>query len=138
MEMLGCGVVNQHVLNYAGQEDKIGWAFGIGLERLAMLIYGIPDIRLFWSEDVRFLGQFSEDKVERFVPFSMYPACYKDVAFWIPSGGGVSAAGGGGSVGSQFHENDFMEIVRGVGGDLVEDVKLVRIRLSLVKRESSH
>ncbi len=39
--------------------NKIGWAFGIGLERLAMKLFGIPDIRLFWSEDEGFLCQFS-------------------------------------------------------------------------------
>ena len=42
----------------AGIEDKIGWAFGLGLERLAMILFQINDIRLFWSEDERFLSQF--------------------------------------------------------------------------------
>lgn len=42
----------------AGAREKIGWAFGLGLERLAMILYDIPDIRLFWSEDERFLKQF--------------------------------------------------------------------------------
>lgn len=42
----------------AGVEDKIGWAFGLGLERWAMKLYNIPDIRLFWSTDSGFLSQF--------------------------------------------------------------------------------
>lgn len=42
----------------AGAGQKVGWAFGIGLERLAMKLYSIPDIRLFWSKDTGFLSQF--------------------------------------------------------------------------------
>uniref|UniRef100_A0A493TB51 phenylalanine--tRNA ligase n=1 Tax=Anas platyrhynchos platyrhynchos TaxID=8840 RepID=A0A493TB51_ANAPP len=58
LEVLGCGVMEQQLVNSAGAQDKIGWAFGLGLERLAMILYDIPDIRLFWSEDERFLKQF--------------------------------------------------------------------------------
>ena len=125
LELLGCGIVKQYLPISAGVPDKIGWAFGIGLERVAMLLYGIPDIRLFWSQDARFLSQFSSDKpVQRFVPFSKYPACYKDVAFWLRSSSS-SAGGGLRSNAQDFHENDIMEIVRDVAGDSVEDVKLV-------------
>ena len=42
----------------AGVGHKVGWAFGLGLERLAMRLFSIPDIRLFWSEDADFLRQF--------------------------------------------------------------------------------
>ena len=125
LELLGCGISKQELLNNAGVPDKLGWAFGIGLERVAMLLFSIPDIRLFWSKDQRFLSQFSAEKgMSRFVPFSRYPACYKDVAFWLRSSSS-SAGGGGRSNAQDFHENDVMEIVRDVGGDLVEDVKLV-------------
>ena len=120
LEVLGCGVIKQDLLVNSSVPDRIGWAFGLGLERIAMLLFNIPDIRLFWSRDERFLSQFRAGEVTRFEPFSKHPACYKDVAFWVP-GSGRSAAGGAGPV----HENDIMEIVRGVGGDLVEDVQLI-------------
>ena len=45
----------------AGATGKIGWAFGLGLDRLAMKMYSIPDIRLFWSNDSGFLNQFKVD-----------------------------------------------------------------------------
>jgi phenylalanyl-tRNA synthetase alpha chain len=62
LEMLGCGVMNQTLLDSAGASSKVGWAFGLGLERLAMIMYGIPDIRLFWSRDSGFLSQFDGKK----------------------------------------------------------------------------
>ena len=125
LEVLGCGVVKQDIMQKADVPSQLGWAFGIGLERMAMLLFEIPDIRLFWSKDERFLSQFrglSEnlENLKRFVPFSKYPACYKDVAFWLRSSS--SAAGGGKGGGQDFHENDVMEIVRDIGGDVVEDV----------------
>lgn len=93
LEVLGSGIVSQPILENASVPHRIGWAFGIGLERIAMLLYSIPDIRLFWSKDTRFLSQFSEQKpIRRFVPFSKYPACFKDVSFWLRSSS--SAAGG--------------------------------------------
>ncbi len=129
LEVLGCGVINQKIFNNSGVPDQLGWAFGIGLERIAMLLFEIPDIRLFWSKDERFLGQFhgvSDDlsKMKRFVSFSRHPECYKDVSFWLRSTS--NAAGGGTSINTQeFHDNDVMEIVRDVAGDNVEDVKMI-------------
>lgn len=66
------------------QGHKHGWAFGLGLERLAMVLFDIPDIRLFWSEDDRFSSQFQDGKITKFVPYSKFPMCYKDVSFWLP------------------------------------------------------
>ncbi|KAF2114693.1 hypothetical protein BDV96DRAFT_613281 [Lophiotrema nucula] len=128
LEVLGCGIVKQSILDNAGVPNKLGWAFGIGLDRIAMLLYWIPDIRLFWSTDPRFLSQFSSTApIQRFVPFSKYPACFKDVSFWLRSS--TSAAGGlsrnATTTSHDFHENDVMEIARDVCGDLVEDVRLV-------------
>ncbi|KAJ5540984.1 hypothetical protein N7494_006060 [Penicillium frequentans] len=124
LEILGCGVIKQDLLINSDVPNRIGWAFGLGIERIAMLLFNIPDIRLFWSRDERFLSQFKAGTITRFEPFSKHPACYKDVAFWLPPAaitGGSSAAGGG----VPFHENDVMEIVRGIGGDLVEDVTCI-------------
>jgi phenylalanyl-tRNA synthetase alpha chain len=127
LEVLGCGVVQQQICKDADVGDRVGWAFGLGLERIAMLLFEIPDIRLFWSSDPRFLDQFKGisqdlDAMRRFVPFSKYPACPKDVAFWLPSS---SSAAGGGLGKESFHENDVMEIVRDIAGDVVEDVRVV-------------
>lgn len=128
LEVLGSGVTQQSMYINAGQPQQLGWAFGIGLERIAMLLFNIPDIRLFWSKDERFLDQFTGvsdklDLLKRFVPFSKHPECYKDVSFWLRS---TSAAGGNTKANvHDFHENDVMEIVRNVAGNIVEDVRLV-------------
>ena len=60
MEILGCGMVDPEVFNSVNYDPKIwrGYAFGMGVERIAMLKYGIEDIRLFYGGDVRFLRQF--------------------------------------------------------------------------------
>ena len=116
LEVLGSGVMRQPILDSSGAQDKIGWAFGLGLDRLTMLLFQIPDIRLFWSADSRFLDQFCTVTLDPrtniiFRPFSKYPLCYKDIAFWLPKNG-------------EYVENDFFELVRSVGGDLVEKVEL--------------
>ena len=56
----------------AGVPDKIGWAFGLGLERLAMRLYQIPDIRLYWSSDSGFLSQFETAKADSKITFQVY------------------------------------------------------------------
>ncbi|XP_058878552.1 phenylalanine--tRNA ligase, mitochondrial isoform X5 [Acipenser ruthenus] len=96
-----------------GAHEKIGWAFGLGLERLAMILYNIPDIRLFWSKDERFLKQFRVSHIDQevtFQPLSKYPPLINDISFWLPSQG--------------YSENDFYDLVRSIGGDLVEKVSL--------------
>src|SRR5262245_3893399 len=61
LEILGSGMVHPQVLRTVGYdpEEWTGWAFGMGVERVAMLRYGIEDIRLFYENDLRFLEQFS-------------------------------------------------------------------------------
>ena len=60
LEILGCGMVHPNVLRLNGYDpDKVsGFAFGMGVERIAMLLYGINDLRLFYEDDMRFLKQF--------------------------------------------------------------------------------
>ncbi len=60
LEILGCGMVHPNVLSSAGvdPEEFTGYAFGIGIERLAMLRYGVNDLRPFFDNDLRFLQQF--------------------------------------------------------------------------------
>ena len=60
LEILGCGMVHPNVLESAGvdSEKYTGYAFGIGIERLAMLRYGVSDLRTFFENDLRFLRQF--------------------------------------------------------------------------------
>ncbi len=61
LEILGSGMVHPQVLRNVGYdpEDVTGWAFGMGTERIAMLKYGVDDIRLFFEDDVRLLRQFA-------------------------------------------------------------------------------
>ncbi|THF99486.1 hypothetical protein TEA_016358 [Camellia sinensis var. sinensis] len=133
LEVLGCGVTEQEILKRSGKTNNVAWAFGLGLERLAMVLFDIPDIRLFWSSDERFTSQFSKGQLGvKFKPFSkitcylvfaplllsstenksyclsQFPPCYKDMSFWIND---------------YFTENNLCEIVRGVAGDLVEEVR---------------
>lgn len=114
LEVLGCGLLHRGVLDRAGVgSDVDGWAFGLGLERLAMVLFDIPDIRLFWSADERFLMQFARgDLTARFKPFSALPSVEKHVSFWIDDG-------------DAFHENDFHQLVRVTCGDLVESVRVI-------------
>ncbi|XP_065312763.1 probable phenylalanine--tRNA ligase, mitochondrial [Gordionus sp. m RMFG-2023] len=105
MEILGCGIMEQKILNQAGAHNKVGWAFGLGLERLAMLLYGIPDIRLFWSQDSGFLSQFKTDDCEKTIkmkPISKFPQCINDVSFWLPPNQEL------------FDTNDFLEMIRNI------------------------
>lgn len=60
LEILGCGMVDPNVFRHVGYDDSAvsGYAFGMGIERIAMLRYGIDDIRILYENDVRFLRQF--------------------------------------------------------------------------------
>ncbi|XP_057306195.1 phenylalanine--tRNA ligase, mitochondrial-like [Hydractinia symbiolongicarpus] len=122
MEMLGCGILEHGIMQNAGAGDRIGWAFGLGLERFAMKLFHIPDIRLFWSTDPRFLSQFEGKENAVFKPFSKYPPSYKDISFWLNE---------------DFAANDLFEIVRSVAGDVVEEMTLVDQFIHPKTRKSS-
>jgi len=123
MEVLGCGVIHSGVLDNVGKSDRHGWAFGLGLERLAMVLFTIPDIRLFWTQDERFTKQFKAGEITTFQPYSKYPECKKDIAFWIPD---------------DFEPNDFFEIGREVCGELVESMELIDEFTNPKKGKTSH
>lgn len=115
LEVLGCGVVHKDIVKAVGRGDQLGWAFGLGLERLAMILFSIPDIRLFWTTDRRFHDQFKSGEIVTFQPYSKYPPCLKDISFWTSVEG----------VEPTFHLNDLNEVIRNVAGDLVERVELI-------------
>ena len=60
LEIAGCGMVDPEVFKHCGYdpEEYTGYAFGLGLERTLMIKFGIPDIRMFYENDIRFLKQF--------------------------------------------------------------------------------
>ena len=63
LEILGCGMVDPNVLEANGIDPQkySGFAFGMGIERIAMLKYGVGDLRLYFENDVRFLRQFDTE-----------------------------------------------------------------------------
>lgn len=111
LEVLGSGLVHPKVLEHLGLDPRAvnGWAFGFGLDRLAMIKMQIPDIRILWSKDPRITGQFRDlDSVYR--PVSRYPSSTRDISF---------------VVGKEVSLNHYFEIVRELGGDLIEEVRLL-------------
>lgn len=110
LEVLGAGVVKGAVLKNLGVDPEVynGWAFGFGLERLAMISMELPDIRLLWSEDERVKKQLVLGN--KFKEVSKFPAIIRDVSFVIDN---------------SFTPNDYYDVVRYLGGDLVEEVKLL-------------
>ncbi len=110
IEVLGSGVVKGSVLKKLGVDPEIynGWAFGFGLERLAILSMELPDIRLLWSEDPRVLKQLHLG--QKFVEVSKYPPITRDISF---------------IVNNDFIPNNYFDLIRDIGGDLIEEVELL-------------
>ncbi|KAL6268628.1 hypothetical protein P5V15_001762 [Pogonomyrmex californicus] len=128
LEILGCGIMRQEILHRAGAVDQIGWAFGLGLERLAMRLYNIPDIRLFWSNDIGFLNQFKVDNPNahiQYKPVSIYPPCTNDISFWLPGE-------------ESYSSYDFYDIVREIGGDIIEQILLKDKFIHPKTKKTSH
>lgn len=111
LEILGAGTVHPDIMTDLGLPNQKAWAFGLGLERLAMVMFDIPDIRLFWSQDHRFLNQFKPGQITKFKPFSKHEACYKDVSMFISD---------------KFNYNDLCTIARDEDKDnLIESITLI-------------
>ena len=109
-EVLGSGVVHSTVLENFGVNSKEwnGWAFGFGLERLAILSMDLLDIRLLWSDDERVKKQLLLGN--KFKEVSKFPPITRDISF---------------VVGADFVPNNYFDIIRDAGGDLVEEVSLL-------------
>jgi len=110
IEVLGAGVVSKKVLKNLGvnPEEYNGWAFGFGLERLAIISMDLPDIRLLWSQDERVKKQLKLGNKYREV--SKFPPITRDISFIVCK---------------DFIPNDYFDLVRDFGGDLVEEVRLL-------------
>src|SRR3989344_9470353 len=110
VEVVGCGVVKASVLEKQGVDSKnyTGWAFGFGLERLAIASMDLPDIRLLWSGDPRVKKQL--ELGTKFVEVSKFPPVIRDISFIVKK---------------DFVPNDYFDLIREIGKDLVEEVTLL-------------
>lgn len=111
VEVLGSGVVKGKVLDNHGVDSSKwnGWAFGFGLERLAIISMELPDIRLLWSEDERVKKQLKLGS--KYKEVSKYPSISRDISF---------------VVNNSFVPNNYFDLIREtVGEDIVEEVKLI-------------
>lgn len=110
VEVLGSGVVKGSVLEKLGVDSSnyTGWAFGFGLERLAIVSMDLPDIRLLWSQDPRVSKQLQLG--QKFVEVSKFPPVIRDISFIVKK---------------DFVPNNYFDLIRDIGGDLVEQVELL-------------
>lgn len=108
VEMLGCGMARKTVLKNFGLEGYHGWAFGFGIERLAMSSMELPDIRLLWSGDERVRKQLKLN--HKYVDVSKYPPIVRDISFVVSKDVAV---------------NDYFDLIRDIAGNLVEEMKKI-------------
>jgi phenylalanyl-tRNA synthetase alpha chain len=108
VELMGGGMPKPSVLEKLGLTGYNGWAFGFGLERLAILGMQLPDIRLLWSDDERVKKQLRLGNV--FVQVSKYPPVVRDISFVVSN---------------DFVPNNYFDLVREVLGDMAEQVEQV-------------
>jgi phenylalanyl-tRNA synthetase alpha chain len=111
MEIVGSGLVHPQVLRNLNIDPEVynGWAFGFGVERLAMIKMEITDIRILWSDDLRITSQF-KDINSKYKEVSKYPETSRDISFIINK---------------DINLNNYYEIVRDFADNLIEEVKLV-------------
>jgi phenylalanyl-tRNA synthetase alpha chain len=110
IEVLGCGIMTDSIIKNLGLDPNkwSNWAFGFGLERLAIISMDLPDIRLLWSQDERVLKQLKLGN--KFIPVSKYPPIVRDISFIVPN---------------TFIPNDYFDLIREIASDLVEEIKLL-------------
>ncbi len=108
LEILGSGMIKPSVFEKMGVKGYKAWAFGFGIERLAIISMSLPDIRLLWSDDERVRSQLKLGTVYKEV--SKFPPVVRDISFIVPK---------------SFIPNDYFDLIREVGGEMVEDVKLI-------------
>lgn len=108
IEMLGSGMPRKSVLKNFGLEGYHGWAFGFGLERLAIASMSLPDIRLLWSDDERVKKQLHLN--QKFIEVSKFPQITRDISFVVSK---------------NFIPNDYFDMIREIGGELIEQVELL-------------
>jgi len=108
VELVGSGMVRKSVLKNFGLEGYHGWAFGFGLERLAIGNMHLPDIRLLWSEDPRVKGQLKLG--QKYKEVSKFPPILRDISFVVSQ---------------DFVPNDYFDLIREVGKEMVENVELI-------------
>ncbi len=108
VEILGGGMPRKNVLKDFGIEGYNGWAFGFGLERLAIISMDLPDIRLLWSEDPRVVKQLELGK--KFIEVSKFPPIVRDISFIVEN---------------TFIPNDYFDFVRETAPGIVEQVELL-------------
>jgi phenylalanyl-tRNA synthetase alpha chain len=109
IEIMGGGMPKKSVLKNLGLEGYNGWAFGFGLERLAIIGMELPDIRLLWSTDERVTKQLKLG--QKFKEVSKFPAIVRDISFVVDA--------------ANFAPNNYFDLVRDVIGDLAEEMALV-------------
>ncbi len=124
LEILGCGIVHQKILDNNNLDGQY-WAWGIGLERLVMIQYDIPDIRYLWSEHPNFIDQFTSGEIVKFKPYSTLPTMHKDISFWIPHNKIIEQeTDKGEQIKKWLDENDFFELARECIGDWIKQIDL--------------
>jgi phenylalanyl-tRNA synthetase alpha chain len=122
LEILGCGVTHAKILEYNSISKK-AVAFGLGLERLCMIMFDIPDIRLLWTDDPKFLTQFTSID-SKFLPYSKLSPIKKDISFWIKNEDIDILVECDTEIYNWKYINNFFSVLREICGDNIENVDL--------------
>ena len=111
IEITGAGLVHSNCLKSFGLDPEVynGWAGTFGLDRVAMIKMGIPDIRILWSNDKRITNQFTNID-SKYTEVSKYPENSRDISFIIDK---------------SINLNNYYELARDEANNLIEEVKLI-------------